>query len=177
VREQQDVRIFFALWPDDATRNHLDKTAGEMLLPASARAVPAYNLHLTLHFIGNVKIEQMLCLQQQARGVKNDAFDLTVDIADCFRQPKVAWLGCGEIPRALTGLHQKLGRALGKCAYQPESRPYNPHVTVARKVVELSRPVSFEPILWRVNQFTLINSRSTSEGVIYEVVETFELEN
>ena len=96
-------------------------------------------------------------------------------VAQPQRQPRVAWLGCRKIPNALTELHQKLGQALGKCGYQPESRSYNPHLTVARKIMELPAPVSFEPIRWEVNQFTLINSRSTSQGVIYEVVETFEL--
>jgi 2'-5' RNA ligase len=176
VREKNDARIFFALWPDDATRTQLHETAAESPWPDSVRTVPAHNLHLTLHFIGNVKKQQIFCLQQRAREVKSSIFDITIDTAGCFRKPKVAWLGCQLIPYGLTELHQKLGHALGKCAYQPEPRVYNPHVTVARKVEVLPALNSFAPIHWAVNQFTLINSRSTSEGVIYEVVETFDLE-
>ena len=176
MREKKEVRIFFALWPDDATRNQLRKTAAEIPLPACANSVPPHNLHLTLHFIGNVSVQQMRCLQQQARQVKTGIIELTIDSAGCFRQSRVAWLGCRKIPNTLTGLHQKLGHALGKFGFQPETRPYNPHVTVARKIGRLPEFASFEPIRWSVREFTLINSRSTSEGVKYEVVETFELE-
>ena len=144
-------------------------------LPAFARAVPTYNLHLTLHFIGNVQLQQMDCLRHQARGVSASAFELMLDNSGCFGKAKVAWLGCRKVPAELRELHQKLGSVLGSCDYQPEARAYNPHVTVARKTGELPKAEAIEPIRWKVDQFTLINSRSTSQGVKYEVVETYDL--
>jgi len=146
-----------------------------MPLPASAHAVPAYNLHLTLHFIGNVYLQQMDCLHQQARGISASAFELMIDTSGCFSKPKVAWLGCDKVPAELRELHLKLGGALGNCDYKPETRAYNPHLTVARKIGELPEAEAIEPIRWKVDQFTLINSRSTSQGVKYEVVETYNL--
>ncbi|MCZ6723874.1 MAG: RNA 2',3'-cyclic phosphodiesterase, partial [Gammaproteobacteria bacterium] len=79
-------------------------------------------------------------------------------------------------PEALYDLQGKLGQHLKTCAYTPESRPYSPHVTVARKIFEAPDTVSLQPINWRVNRFVLINSISIPAGVRYEVVESYPLE-
>lgn len=140
-----------------------------------ARRVPDYNLHLTLHFIGNVYPDQLNCLRQQARQVTGPGFGLVIDIQGCFRQAQVAWLGCSELPAALLQLHRQLGQRLRRCDYRPESRAYNPHVTVARKIGALPEPAEFSALSWRVNNFVLIESRATDNGVKYQVVDTYPL--
>ena len=74
-----------------------------------------------------------------------------------FRKPRVAWLGCSETPDALAALQQQLGARLQTCGYRPETRPYHPHVTMARKV-ESSDPnhADFAPLSWRVDNFALV---------------------
>lgn len=147
-----------------------------MVLPDRSRRVPQYNLHMTLHFIGNVSLSQRDCLSQQADRVRSSPFELKIDSTGFFQKPKVAWLGLTDPPPALFGLHHELGQSLKSCEYHPETRTYNPHVTVMRKALEVPEARDFDPIRWPVRQFTMINSRATPQGVRYEVFKTYDLQ-
>ena len=147
--------------------------------------MPWYNLHLTLHFIGNVYFEQMDCLQAAARSVRASGFDLTLDVQGYFNKPQVAWLGCSNPPAALGDLHRQLGKRLQACLshpgdFQPEARPYHPHVTVARKSGSIAAEACFAPIDWQVTGFALIEvqaieAKSITKGVQYRALETYPL--
>ena len=175
MREKKDIRLFFALWPDDKLRAYLDSTARALSLDEGARRVPASNLHVTLHFIGNVFFEEMACLQKQARRVRFDRFSFEIDCPGSFRKPRVAWLGCHNAPDELFELQLRLGRELQDCGFEPEKRPYHPHVTVARKIGSPPGDGHFEPIRWDVNGFSLIEVQQRETGVQYRVVETYPL--
>jgi len=108
--------------------------------------VPRANLHLTLHFIGNVYFEQMECLQRAARLVRAAPFDLTIDRQGYFHKPRVAWLGCSNLPAALDDLHRQLGEHLQSCDYRPELRPYQPHVTVLIEVQAIDNGVQYRAV-------------------------------
>jgi 2'-5' RNA ligase len=175
VREKKDIRLFFALWPDETLRDQLHRASNTLTVERPARRVPHYNLHMTLHFIGNVFVKQMDCLRQQAHLVKAEAFELSIDRQGHFSKPRVAWLGCREIPTALRELHEQLGQRLQLCDYQPEARRYNPHVTVARKIGAVADSGNFAPIAWKVDEFSLVEVRQIEKGVQYRVIETFPL--
>ena len=151
VREKKDIRLFFALWPDDVVRDQLHRASSTIAVERPARRVPHGNLHLTLHFIGNVFFEQMDCLRQQARLVQAEPFEIRIDGQGIFSKPCVGWLGCRDIPAGLGDLHEKLGQRLRRCDYQPEARQYKPHVTVARKISAIARNESFAPIPWKID--------------------------
>jgi 2'-5' RNA ligase len=175
VRENKDIRLFFALWPDAALRQRLQEAATTISVEAGGRRVPGANLHLTLHFIGNVYFEQMDCLQAAARSVNAPGFDLTIDIQGFFKKPRVAWLGCDNPPAALGALHRQLGKRLQACDFHPEARPYHPHVTVARKSGSIAADACFAPIAWRVTEFALVEVQAIKNGVQYRAVETYPL--
>ena len=175
MREKKDIRLFFALWPDTALRQRLAEAAGTIPVTGVARRVPHANLHMTLHFIGNVYFDEMACMQRQARCVDACAFQLEIDCQGYFGKPEVGWLGCRVISDALVELHWQLGTRLQECGYRPETRPYHPHVTVARKLGSIDTQVSYEPIVWPVREFALIEVQSVENGVQYRVVETYSL--
>jgi len=175
VREQKDIRLFFALWPDEALRGRLHGAAKGIPIAGAARRVPRNNLHLTLHFIGNVYFEEMVCLQRQARRVRADPFRFDIDCQGYFSKPRVAWLGCEKVPAALEARQAQLGRQLRLCASRPEKRRYHPHVTVARKIARAAGNAQFEPIAWEVSEFALIEVKQIDSGVQYCVVETYPL--
>ena len=175
MREKKDIRLFFALWPGDALRERLHEAANGVSIEGAARRVPRNNLHLTLHFIGNTYFEEMICLQRQAGRVWADKFTFDIDCQGSFSKPRVAWLGCRQASAALGELQAQLGRQLRLCGYQPESRRYHPHVTVARKIEPVSDSVQFEPIAWTVTEFALIEVQQLESGVQYRVVETYPL--
>lgn len=175
MREQKDIRVFFALWPDPVLRKKLASLARRMPVERPARRVPDYNLHLTLHFIGNVFFNELDCLQRQARKVSGAPFELWLDDHGFFRKARVGWLGCSDPPAELTRLHRDLGDRLRPCGYRIETRPYNPHLTVARKMNRHPAMTDFAAVRWKVDNFTLIESRAVDAGVRYEVIETYPL--
>ena len=175
MRDKKDSRIFFALWPNDAVRARLARIAGSVALFRPARRVPEYNLHLTLHFVGNVSFAERDCLREAAHGVRGEAFELLIDQGGYFARPRIGWLGCAEVPAGLEQLHGALGQALKACDYRPEKRPYRPHVTYARKLAQLPEMPEFEPLAWPVDEFALIESRAADKGVKYAVIDTYPL--
>jgi 2'-5' RNA ligase len=175
MRAQKDIRLFFALWPGATLRASLQDAADSIVLAHAARRVPAANLHLTLHFIGNVHFDDMTCMRSQARLVDASAFQLSIDRQGCFARPRVAWLGCSNIPEALVDLHRQLGARLQSCGYQPEARPYHPHITVARKVEAIGDDPAFAPLSWWVDSFALVEVQPAPKGVQYRVVESWPL--
>jgi 2'-5' RNA ligase len=175
VRAKKDIRLFFALWPDAALRQRLHEAALTIAVAGAARRVAIANLHLTLHFIGNVYFDEMDCIQRQARRVDAGAFRLELDCQGFFSKPRVGWLGCSVIPDALAELHRQLGTRLQDCGYRPEARRYHPHVTVARKLAALETDAEFSAISWAVTEFALIEVQAIENGVQYRVVETYPL--
>ena len=175
MRDKKDIRIFFALWPDAGLRQRLSRTARMMTVESPGRRVPDHNLHLTLHFVGNVFFDELDCLQRAARQLVAPRFELAVDYHGYFPKPRVAWLGCSEVPEVLHTLHRQIGEYLQPCGYHPEKRRYSPHVTIARKIKTAPTMQSFEPLRWKVDNFVLIESRAVDDGVRYEVIETYPL--
>jgi 2'-5' RNA ligase len=172
--EAKDARVFFALWPDSLQRDSLNRQNLAIEIDGSAHRVPDYNLHLTLHFVGNVSFDQLERMQESALEVQAESFELTIDCQGYFEKPRVLWLGCSTVPDGLNDLHQRLGAALGKSGFQPEARPFNPHITIARK---LKAPdlIPIDPIVWPVDRFALIQSTSKGNGVVYSLLRSYPL--
>jgi len=164
-------RLFFALWPDDATRRRIAALAREI----APQPVPAANLHLTLAFLGPRTAAELDCLQAAAGEVRAEPFELELDFLGGWARKRIQWLGTSHIPAALTALVAALNAALAGCGYEPESRPYAPHITLSRKA---RQPVSRRleaPVRWPVGDFVLAESVATDGGVRYEVLARWPL--
>ncbi len=172
---QDEERIFFALWPGAETRAALQQAAQSVAIERPARRVPVYNLHLTLHFIGNVSRETAQAMRSAAHAVEASAFELRMDRVGHFRPPRVAWLGPAATPPALADLHAALASALAPCGYRAERRRFTPHLTFARKIDAAPPATKFIPVEWRLEDFVLLRSRIVDNGVQYEVAETYPL--
>lgn len=173
---EREVRLFFALWPDDEVRFQISENLNRINIDCNrSRLVTNSNLHITLHFVGNTPIDQMDFLDRQARQCKGEIFDLTLDCSGYFKKPKVFWFGSQRVPRSLSDLHRNLGEKISECEYTPETRPYSPHVTVARKIYQAPEPVALEPVHWQVDRFVMVESVSVPGGVRYEVVKSYPL--
>ena len=175
MTEAGDERIFFALWPDEDTRGALQCACKAVSIERPARRVPGYNLHLTLHFVGNVRHEAMLAMRAAARAVRASPFELNMDRVGFFRPPRVAWLGPESTPPALAELHSALADVLAPCGYRVERRRFNPHLTFARKLNAPPPAADFASVRWRVDDFVLLRSRALENGVQYEVCERYPL--
>ena len=167
-------RVFFALWPPDAVRQQIVAQT-KTLIPDNARAVANTNLHMTLAFLGSVGEDKLPDYQKAVAAVRASAFKITLDQAGSFARAQVLWLGTSIQSARLQALVNALNKELEGCGYQADNKPFVAHVTLARKYRH--RQVTPIPIAinWSVNDFSLVESCSTPEGVKYHVLQTWPL--
>ena len=146
-------------------------------MPEKCKPVVPSNLHLTLHFLGNVPVSNVNCFLQQAAKVRGRAFELNLNTTGHFKKARVLWLGCETVPSALYQLHTQLADLIQACGFYQESRHYQPHVTMARKISEPVDQKNIMDIRWFVDRFALISSHSVDTGVEYRVKALYALKN
>ncbi len=167
-------RLFFALWPEQEVRAALTELWRHH---AAKRGKPVRpeNLHITLVFLGSVGDERRACLETAAGGLSGQSFTLVLDHLAWWSRPRVMWVGPSEVAPALTSLVSDLKLACQGCGFEPETRPYRAHMTLARKVSSTRVPPHIEPILWTIDSFALVESRTLPQGAEYSVLRTWAL--
>jgi 2'-5' RNA ligase len=168
-------RLFFALWLSDLARDSVLEAALPVTRKLDGRNILPHNLHITLHFIGQVSAEVKACMHEAAQTVTGESFSVNLDHFGHFSRAKIFWIGPSTVPAELVRLHDKLGEALSRCGYQCDKRPYNPHVTLMRKCKKISSGQQKFSISWTVNEFVLVESVQDVSGVNYQVIESYPL--
>lgn len=173
---ERHERLFFALWPDETARQCLSDAISEVRsITAHGKLVDFNNLHITLHFLGNIPVQRVRCYLRQAIKVRGRPFDLELTHLGHFKKPRVLWIGCDTIPPALEQLHADLGAMIETCGFNQESRPYRPHVSIARKINQSVAKQRITGIPWSVDQFVLIKSVIQNNAVQYRVKAAYPL--
>jgi RNA 2',3'-cyclic 3'-phosphodiesterase len=168
-------RLFFALWPDDETRAAIAVLARERV-HRQARPLPADNLHITLAFPGNVTARVQACLEEAAGRLTGAAFELSVDRLGYWSGPRIIWAAPSQTPPELWSLVTSLRAVLAACGLAPEDRPYQAHITLARKASQALTVTRTAPIPWSIRQFCLVESVCEPAGVRYRVLRIWPLE-
>lgn len=132
------TRTFIALELNAALQRHLDGLIRQMALHLpNLRWVDPAGTHLTLAFLGALTDEQlaqaMNATELAVRMVPTFEYCLTsLGIFGSLRQPRVVWMGIDEHSGRLQQLHRKLNFELEKGGFVVNSRPFSPHLTLAR---------------------------------------------
>ena len=168
---ESNQRLFFALWPGADLQTLLAEKAREALGGRRARRTPAENLHVTLAFLGEVSPEARTCAEQAAGRISGAPFTLSIDRLGYWSRKGLLWAGSSTPPPALERLAADLGGALeADCGFQRDQRPFQAHVTVARKVPRMPGRIAIEPLEWPVERFVLVASELGPNGATYTVV-------
>ncbi len=145
------------------------------LCPA-AKAVDVDNLHLTLFFLGQVDEAAKAQLIAAASGIRQPAFNLTLDTLSGFSGPKIVYLAPSEVPDALLQLQQQLAALCKTAGFIDIHDSYRPHITLVRHAVcdaALQQPV--EPLTLQVSEFALYQSGQFDGRLQYRPLECFSL--
>jgi 2'-5' RNA ligase len=167
------LRLFFALWPEPATRAAIAPLARDVGRETGGCAIAADNVHMTLAFLGEQPAEIVPKLCAMAAAVELSAFRLAFDEVDCWRKTGIAWLGASETPPTLAALHGGLARALASLGIALEARPFAPHLTLARRIATTVQRRLPQPVVWNVTSFVLVASEFDRSGARYRVLETW----
>ena len=168
------ARLFFALWPEPAVRDALAAAAAALACDGGQR-VPDANLHLTLAFLGEVDAATCaaLCAETRIGGVV--PFVLDIDGAGWWRASGTVWLAPRAVPADLGRLEAALRERLQGQGVVLETRPFAPHVTVARKLRTAPAPYSGDAVRWPVYDYVLARSQTDPGGARYTVLQRWRL--
>lgn len=165
-------RLFFALWPDQETR--LKCAALAAALKSVGRPVAPGNLHVTLTFLGNVDADIESKLTEAAALIEFDPIAINFDALSHWQKPRIICLTATRQDAAAAALAERLNALAAALGIPVETRPYQAHVTLARKAQQ-GLPVAFEPIVWRSEAFCLAESTDGPNGTLYRVLHAWHV--
>lgn len=145
------------------------------------------NFHLTVQFLGEVKVEELQKIKASLHGVAKriKPFSLTLGTHGCLPAKgnvRVLWAGLKheeQIFQCIKMVHHELGLI----GFPPEEKEVTAHITVA-KVKEAIHGIdlrtlvmshSLHPVAIPVSTLTLMDSSPGKMGSHYHVVEEFPL--
>jgi len=187
------VRLFVACEvPDD-----VKEAIGEVIETLRSRSgtavrwIRAEGVHVTLKFLGEVSVRQLpaIKLAIQEAVVGHSPFELEFSNIGTFggrEGLRIMWVGiAGDVLR-LEALVRAVNAALAVVGFEPERRPFRPHLTLGRVRDEIPTrqraeievavgKMAVPPSAWRTAQVSLMRSRIGPGGASYEVLATFPL--
>jgi 2'-5' RNA ligase len=176
------LRLFVALDLPEPARAALAAFRAAAADPAIWRPLPDESLHLTLAFLGHRPEADVPAVVDVLRNQSHVAPRLALGAALALppRRPRVLTAEVEDPDGTLGALQAAVSRDLAAAAlYEPETRPYRPHATVARlrpdaraRRSELPPP---EPLEFLGEALTLYQSRLRRGGALYEALARFEL--
>jgi 2'-5' RNA ligase len=172
--ESGTLRLFFALWPDDATRDALNRTGKWLHQHWGGRRMRTDTLHITLAFLGTTPVEQLDAVIASADSVKTEAYDLVLDQAGYWRHNRIGWLGASDTLPQHFELIAQLNAGLNQAGFPVDPHPHVPHVTLLRNTAGGEVPACI-PVRWPIKEFVLVKSATESDGAHYAVMRRWPL--
>jgi len=182
----EQVRSFIAIELPDELRLGLAQLQARL---KTGKQLPVkwlypYSIHLTLKFLGNIAIDKIseITKAMEAAVQGMSPFHLEVSGLGTFpnlRRVQVVWVGVSGEVAQLSQLQQRIESNLAPLGFAPESRPFTPHLTLARlreraslderqSFGQLIASTKFEAVYgFSVDSINLMRSQLTREGAIY----------
>ena len=178
------IRTFVAIdIPARPFREVLDELR-DMGRPIRAAAEP---LHLTLKFLGETNVDSVAAVSRVVSAVAtaHEPFDMSLRGLGAFpkiARPSIAWAGIAD-EEPIAALVEDLEARLERLGIPRESRPFHPHITLARvkgrppqqlrEMLELYADEAFGVVA--VKEVRFYRSQLTQAGPEYLVLSTAEL--
>ncbi len=175
-------RLFAAIMIPQPQREQLALITGG--IPGATWISPE-KYHITLRFIGEVAEPVARDIETVLHSIDVCAFDLTIQnigLFDSGHRPRALWASMNHT-QDLHVLHEKINQTLLRAGVETERRKYLPHISLAKlhhapegDVAAFIQGNNLMKLLpFRVDRFSLIESRLTRHGAEYSVVEEFLL--
>jgi len=189
----EQVRSFIAIELPDELKRGLSQLEARLKLGKQpwVKWVDPYGIHLTLKFLGSIAADRIgeitRAMEEAAQGIP--PFHLEVKGLGVFpnlRRVQVVWVGMGGEVDRLRQLQQRVESNLVPLGFAAESRPFTPHLTLARlreqaplderqRFGQLIGSTRFEAGTIEVDAINLIRSQLTREGAIYSRISSVNL--
>jgi 2'-5' RNA ligase len=179
------MRLFVAIPLADAVIDELAAMVSRLRRSAgNLRWTASESWHITLQFLGEATPEQFECLAVRLGEARAAPVPVQLGELGCFDRAGVFFVEA-DLTRELVALEQRVVAATSKCGFVAETRPFHPHITLARAkghgrsrdLRELSGKIRGQPAFTRfiAREFLLYESHLGPEGARYEVRARFGL--
>jgi 2'-5' RNA ligase len=131
------IRSFVSIDLDDEkVLSQVESIMSSLLsLGGDLKPVERENIHLTLKFLGNVSAAKLEEVKSALAQVTFPPFSLEIKGAGAFpnlKRMNVVWVGIGEGWSQVELIYEQTERILHQLGFSRETRPFSPHITVAR---------------------------------------------
>lgn len=181
------MRLFCGLALSYQVRRNIELLLEHLRPQASISWSPSANLHITTKFIGEWPEDDLPRLVEKLRELPPPGeMEVTVRGLGWFpnpHQPRVFFAGVAA-PQELAMLHSDVDRTLATIGVKPGTKPYNPHLTLARikdkpDLAALRRSVAELPSAdfgkFTASKHLLFRSQLKPTGSVYSVISEFPL--
>ena len=182
------MRLFIALDLPPGVVSHLESFIARLKPSAPISWSPPANLHITTKFIGEYPETQLPALQSALAGMPGRApIEVTISRVGFFpneRSPRIFW--CGIQAPGIDSLAADTDAATSSAGVTVESRPFSPHLTLARikeriDMRPLQDAIAAEPSLdfgsFTARSFYLYRSQLRPTGSVYTKLAEFPFAN
>ena len=173
-------RLFLAVALDNEVRHGLAAFLGERAIRFPGRPSPPDNWHLTLRFLGSTDaLQRDRVLEFLDEHLIGEPFTLGFTGLGAFPKPSratVLWLGVDRGSDDLAAMATVCEEAAVSVGFDPEDRPFHPHLTLSRirppvSVDGLIEEVGSFPLKMTVDRVTLYRSHLGRDGASYEAID------
>ena len=184
ARATLKVRAFFGLPVPEEQRGRLETYLEACTATAPEfRWTPAQNLHLTVRFIGSVEPSVAEQVADRLDELHVRAFELELGDVGTFKRGRlvrVVWLQLTAGSEDARALAAQVEAECVRGGLEPDSRPFQPHLTLARArprdgaaPPSLPSPPAVPP--WRAEELVLYRSLLGRAGAVYEPLRKLRL--
>lgn len=179
----ETIRAFITVELNDQIKETIQKFQ-EHLKPLGCDIswIKPENAHLTLKFLGDVKIKMIPSVTETLANLCRDMhpFDTSLTQAGVFpdlRRPRVVWIGLDDTDGNLARMAESLETALGNIGFKKERRDFQAHITVGRvrtlkSITQLCETIKRftvpADIKQPIGEIAFFKSTLTPQGSIYE---------
>ena len=156
------------------------------------RWVNPKGIHLTLKFLGNIPQSMPPRILDALNHAcqEHAPFDLSLGEFGVFpnpNNPRVLWVGLNGDTSSLSRLQASVEKQCRSLGFEPDRRPFRPHLTLGRVRRSLPLPqldivravlkdrTSAGALQWSVEEIHLIHSTLTPQGAVYRSLGTLPL--
>ena len=187
---QEIIRAFIAIKLPDAVISSLGQLQQSIRkFGFHIRWVRPENIHLTLQFLGDVKVSQLSRIRfaMQAAAVECKPMTLNakgVGVFPNLRRPRVLWAGISGAIQPLFAYRQRLTEELALLGFATEKKPFKAHVTLGRfkhggDYQQLARVMKelgdYHSADFHVTESALFKSNLRKSGAVYTQLEKIVL--
>ncbi len=169
------MRLFFAVNFNKEVKDRFAAVQNDLKKRALKGNFTLYeNLHLTLAFVGEVSENRAGQLRLIAERLRFEPFDLRFDHIGRFKRGNgdLIWSGAKK-GAPLSSLYDKLSSQIRSAGFPVDSRPYTPHLTLARGVkfregfslTDYSK--AFDPVCAHITSASLMKSERINGRLTY----------